>query len=171
MSILSDRLRQVSVIGDAEASAEAMALGEQLGRKIAENGYALITGGRGGIMEAASRGAHNAGGITIGIVPSESLSEANKYCQIVIPTGLGHARNVLTALAGDAIVAIGGAAGTLSEICFSWIHKKPIFVFTQFGGWSDMLAGKCVDNRRERPIVACHSPDEIILNLDRLFKD
>ena len=105
-----------------------------LGRR----GITLITGGRrGGVMEAASRGAARAGGLTVGITPGDDARAANPWCDIVLPTGLGHARNAITALAGDFVVAVGGGAGTLSELCFAWIHARPIYVLAGSEGWSD----------------------------------
>ncbi len=158
------------MIGDSEADNRAVLLAQEVGSLIATLGYAVVTGGRGGIMEAANKGASQAGGLSIGILPSESFSKANKYCHIVIPTGLGHARNALTAMACDAIIAIGGGAGTLSELSFSWIHKKPIFVFPQFGGWAERMGNSKIDERSNQQIVACSSVEDLTFKLKSLFK-
>jgi len=83
------------------------------------------------------------------------MDDANPWCSIVIPTGLGHARNVMTALAADMIIAVGGGAGTLSELCFAWIHGRPIYVMEGSGGWSDRLAGEALDSRNTSTIVQC----------------
>ena len=162
-------MRQISVIGDSEANSYAVLLAEQVGSLLASLRCAVVTGGRDGIMEAANKGAFQAGGLSIGILPSESFSQANKYCHIVIPTGMGHARNALTAMACDAIVAIGGGAGTLSEICFSWIYKKPIFVFPQFGGWAEKTAYSKIDGRNNQEIIACASVEDLTFKLKSLF--
>jgi hypothetical protein len=162
-------MSQITVVGDSAAGEEALRLAEQVGRSVAELGFAIVTGGRGGIMAAANKGAYEAGGISIGILPSQNPGNANAYCNIVIPTGMGHARNALTALACDAIVAIGGGAGTLSELCFSWIHDKPVFVFPQFGGWSEKLADNVIDNRRSDRIVPCNSVEDLVDYLRKLF--
>ncbi|MCG8309503.1 MAG: TIGR00725 family protein, partial [Cytophagales bacterium] len=130
---MKGRIRQITVIGNAQIDKKGYEFAEKVGKEIANLGFAIVTGGRGGIMEAVNKGAFQAGGISIGILPSSSILEANQYCNIVIPTGMGDARNAITALACDALVSIGGGAGTLSEICFGWIYKKPIFVFEQFG--------------------------------------
>jgi len=167
----SQRIKQVTVIGDSQAGKEAFSLAENIGVEIAKLGYAVITGGRGGIMEAANKGAFKAGGLSIGILPSESRESANRYCHIVIPTGLGHARNTLTALSGDAIVAIGGGAGTLSEICFGWIYQKPIFVFPQFGGWSKKLAGLNIDHGITEKLIGCDSAIDLSIKLKSLFRN
>ena len=149
------RFAQASLVGDSDASYENLALAGDAGEMLGRRGITLITGGRGGVMEAASRGAAGAGGLTVGIVPGSQTAAANEWCDVVIPTGLGHARNVLTALAGDFIVAVGGGAGTLSELCFAWIHGRPIYVLQGSGGWSDRLAGGALDHRASSVIVSC----------------
>lgn len=169
---MSDRLasnarsKQITVIGDANAGADAYAFAEKLGKALADSGYVVITGGRGGIMEAVSKGAYDSGGITVGILPSSSIDQVNKYSRIVIPTGLGNARNIITALSCDAIISIGGGAGTLSEICFGWIHQKPIFVFDQFDGWSEKLADQPLDRKYQTKIRRCRTIDELLENLN-----
>ncbi len=110
--------RQVSVIGSgscAQSSAPAR-LAEDVGRRLAELGIAVICGGRGGVMEAVSRGANRAGGTVIGIVPGTSLGEANPECTQVIASGVGAARNLAVVASGEVVIAIGGEWGTLSEI-------------------------------------------------------
>jgi len=109
----------------------------------------------GGVMEAASRAARRGGGLVVGIVPSTDLAQGNDWCSVVVPTGLGHARNALTAIAGDVVIAIGGGAGTLSEIALAWIHARPLLVMYGSGGWSDALAHGAVDARRSATITAC----------------
>ncbi|MCB9515290.1 MAG: TIGR00725 family protein [Candidatus Krumholzibacteriia bacterium] len=142
------RHKQVAVIGDADASPEAEAFAEELGRVIGRNGWALISGGRDGVMGAASRGCRDAGGVVVGILPTSDDSAGNPHCQVLLPTGMGWTRNSLTALAGDVVVAIGGRAGTLSEIAFAWSYGKPVLAATGFGGWSERLAGEAIDDRR-----------------------
>lgn len=144
---------QVVVIGDSRAPRPQLRTAEAIGGAIAGLGATLVTGGRGGIMAAASRGARRAGGCVVGIVPSTAFAEANPWCSVVIPTGLGHARNALTALAGDVVVAVGGGAGTLSEIAFAWIHGRPLIVVQGSGGWADALPAHGVDMRRSSTIT------------------
>jgi len=165
------RTKQITVIGDANPGEEAYSFAEEVGAAIAQLGYALITGGQGGIMEAASKGAHDAGGLSIGILPSASIHDANPYCNIVIPTGMGHARNSITTLSCDAIVSIGGGAGTLSEICFGWIYNKPIIVFDQFDGWSAKLGDQQLDNKYFTKIEKCTSVDDLKNRLAQLLSD
>lgn len=106
----------VTVIGAAICTPEQSTTAETVGRLLAESGAILVCGGRGGVMEAACRGAAEAGGFTIGILPGIDPQKGNPYLTVVIPTGLGHARNSLVVQAGQAIIAIGGGYGTLSEI-------------------------------------------------------
>lgn len=167
-SLLVGRRKQITIIGDADASPEACIFAEQIGAAVAQEGYILLTGGKGGIMEAANKGAHKAGGISVGILPSTSLADANQYCNLVIPTGLGHARNAITSLSCDAIVSIGGGAGTLSEICYGWIYKKPIFVFDQFGGWSEKTADQQLDKKYFSKIERCTTIDELCNKLQKI---
>jgi uncharacterized protein (TIGR00725 family) len=117
---------QIGVIGGGTCSAEIYEIAQEVGREIARNGCSLVCGGLGGVMEAACRGAREAGGITIGILPTTNKGDANPYCDLVIPTGLGHARNVLVVHASDALVAVDGETGTLSEIAIALKVGKPI---------------------------------------------
>ena len=102
-----------------EEGSEVWALAEEVGRRLAEAGVALVCGGGGGVMEAASRGAAEAGGDVIGIVPGTSPDDANEHCTQVVATGIGHARNLAVVSSGEAVIAIGGEWGTLSEIGFA----------------------------------------------------
>jgi uncharacterized protein (TIGR00725 family) len=106
----------VAVIGPGDEPTVAAA---DVGRLIAERGAVLVCGGRGGAMEAACRGAKEAGGLTVGILPGSDRSEANPFVDVVLPTGLGEARNALVVGAADAVIAIGGGYGTLSEIALA----------------------------------------------------
>jgi uncharacterized protein (TIGR00725 family) len=105
--------------GGTREGDEAWALAEEVGRRLAEAGVVLVCGGGGGVMEAASRAAAEAGGTVIGIVPGESPADANPYCTHVVATGIGHARNLAVVSSGEAVIAIGGEWGTLSEIGFA----------------------------------------------------
>ena len=107
---------QIAVIG---SGAEHEERAEEVGRLLAERGATVVTGGRGEVMAAASRGAKRAGGTTIGIVPGESRAEANEWADHVVVTGIGHARNLAVVASGDAVIAVGGSWGTLAEIAFA----------------------------------------------------
>jgi uncharacterized protein (TIGR00725 family) len=110
--------RQIAVIGPSrcERGSEAAVLAEEVGRRLAEAGITLVCGGMRGAMEAACKGASEAGGVAIGIVPGHEIAEANPYCTHIVATGIGHARNLAVVSSGEAVIAIGGEWGTLSEI-------------------------------------------------------
>jgi uncharacterized protein (TIGR00725 family) len=124
---------QLGVIGGSKCSAEIYEIALEVGQEIAKNGFSLVCGGLGGVMEAACRGAKEAGGLTIGILPTSDKRAANPYVDIVIPTGLGHARNVLVVHASDALVAVDGEAGTLSEIAIALKLGRPIVGINTWG--------------------------------------
>ena len=126
----SERARQVAVIGSghAELGSELAQLGEEVGRLLAEADATLVCGGMSGVMEAACRGATEAGGVAIGIVPGNDVSEANPFCTHVVATGIGHARNLAVAASGDAVIAVGGSWGTLAEIGFAMRLGRPVAV-------------------------------------------
>jgi uncharacterized protein (TIGR00725 family) len=125
---VSGAKRQVAVIGPARCApdSEPARLAEEVGRLLAEAGVTLVCGGRGGVMEAACRGASEAGGEAIGIVPGHDVAEANEFCTHVVATGIGHARNLAVVSSGGAVVAIGGEWGTLSEIGFARAIGRPV---------------------------------------------
>lgn len=122
----------IAVIGPSAASPQEIMLAEEVGRLLAEGGAIVVCGGGGGVMEAVCRGASNAGGTTVGILPGLSRDEANEFVSIAIPTGMGEMRNALIIRAADAVIAIGGGAGTLSEIGFAAKIGKPIFGLKTF---------------------------------------
>ncbi|HPU08357.1 MAG TPA: TIGR00725 family protein [Candidatus Atribacteria bacterium] len=114
----------IGVIGQHSCDAELYEIARQVGKGIAERGAVLLCGGLGGVMEAACRGAKQAGGFTVGILPGSSGADANPYVDLKIVTGLGEARNLVVVLSASALVACGGQAGTLSEIGFALRHGK-----------------------------------------------
>ncbi len=116
---MTDRWTLIAVIGPAQASPVELALAEEVGRLLAERGAVLICGGRGGVMEAACRGAAAGGGLTIGILPGSDPEVANPFVRVSLPTGLGEARNAVLMTAASAVIAVGGGYGTLSEIGFA----------------------------------------------------
>jgi uncharacterized protein (TIGR00725 family) len=124
---LADRRVYVAVIGTSDATPEQLEQARAAGRRLAELGAIVVTGGRGGVMEAACRGAKEGGGQTVGILPGLDRSDANAYVDVSLPTGLGELRNGLVARAADAVVAVGGAWGTLAEIAFARAAGKAVF--------------------------------------------
>ncbi len=136
------------MIGNSQASPETVAVAEDVGRLLGRLGCVVISGGGTGVMEAVSRGACQAGALTIGLLPGDQLAQGNPWLDVVLPTGIGYARNSANVLAADVVIAIGGSSGTLSEIAYAWLYDKPIIAWTGLGGWSERLAGDQIDDRR-----------------------
>jgi uncharacterized protein (TIGR00725 family) len=132
----------VAVVGAGRASPEEERAAEAVGRGLAEAGAVLVCGGLGGVMEAACRGAKEAGGTTVGILPGARREDANAYVDIAIATGLGELRNGLVVRAADALVAVGGEFGTLSEIALALKAGKTVVAL---GGWELARSGESVD--------------------------
>jgi len=126
-----------------------------MGKLIAENGYILVNGGMGGVMEASAKGAKSADGLVIAILPGKSANDANRFVDIAIPTGLGYMRNPMVILNSDVVVAIDGSYGTLSEIAYANIYKKPIFGLST---WN--IQG----------VIALPTPEEIITQINNILK-
>lgn len=144
----------VAVIGGSAPTAEEAAAAEAVGRALAETGAVLICGGRGGVMEAACRGAKAAGGVTIGILPGTDRREANPYVDIPIVTGIGVARNTIIARTAHAAVAVGGSYGTLSEIAFALAFGVPV---VGLGTWEVQREG-----HPPAPIAYAATPEEAV---------
>ena len=128
----------ISVIGAGQASDDEMAAGEEIGRLLAEAGAVLICGGLGGVMDAAARGCGSAGGTSVGILPGDDRTHGSPHLTVRISTGLGEARNAIVARAADAVIAVGGEFGTLSEIALALKMGKPV---VGLGTWSLDLEG------------------------------
>lgn len=116
----------VAVIGPGKPSGDELALAETVGRELAERGAVVVCGGLGGVMAAACRGAASAGGTTVGILPGHDRAVGNEWLTVAIPTGLGELRNGLVIRAADAVIAVGGAYGTLSEIALALKTGVPV---------------------------------------------
>lgn len=153
---------QVLVIGynGDSCTKKAYDIAYEVGKEIANRGAVLLTGGLGGVMEAASKGARENNGIAIGIIPYEDFSEANKYCNIVICTGMGFARDFITAYSADGVIIVGGGVGTLMEAGAAYMKKKPIVAMVGSGGTADMYAGKYLDERKHVKILSAKTPKE-----------
>jgi uncharacterized protein (TIGR00725 family) len=122
----------IAVCGPNEATESELAMAEEIGQRIARAGHALVCGGRGGVMAAASRGAKTAGGTTVGILPGYDWAKANPWIDHVICTGMGQARNAIVVASGEAVIAVGGGFGTLSEIALALKIGRPVIAV---GGW------------------------------------
>ncbi|RLC72769.1 MAG: TIGR00725 family protein [Chloroflexi bacterium] len=149
-----DGRKLIGVIGGSRCSPEEERLAEEVGREVARRGAVLVCGGLGGVMEAACRGARQAGGLTIGILPGNRAEEANPWVEVPIVTGLGEARNVLVVKSCRAVIAIGGEFGTLSEIALALRDGVPVV------GLKTWQLSK--EDYRADPIVRVQSPAEAV---------
>lgn len=138
---------RIGVIGGARPDSKSYGQALKMGRLIAENGATLVCGGLSGIMEASAKGAKEAGGTTLGILPSNSRLDANPYIDIAIATGLGYARNSLVALNADVLIAVDGQYGTLTEIAYGIIYGKKVI---GLGTWD--IKG----------VIQAHTPEEAV---------
>jgi len=168
------RRRLIAIIGGSEqtCSEEEMNIAFEIGSSLIDNGYRILCGGYGGVMESVCKGARASEkyheGDTIGIISTLDSNDANKYCDIVIATGINYARNQIITASGDAVVAIGGGTGTLSEIAFAWQLNKPLFAYSK-SGWSGKLSEKRLDNKRTDTVIGFASVSELIEKINTLF--
>ena len=144
--VVWDRMKQVAVVGAGDCTDEEYVAAERVGKLLAGHQAIICCGGLGGVMEAAAKGAHAQGGMTVGIIPG--TSGENPYCGVVIRSGMGHARNVILVQSADAVIAIGGSFGTLSEIATALKSGKPVFGYHT---WE--IPG----------VVACDTPDDAVI--------
>ena len=161
---------QILVIGnnDNGCTPELEKIAYETGIEIAKSNSILITGGLGGVMKAASKGAKESGGLTVGIIPQNDMSEANEFCDVVIPSGIGLMRDFLNALYADGVIAIGGGSGTFSEICAAYMYSKPIVVLKNSGGTSTKFADQYLDHRKNVKIIGVDTPKEAV---ELIFKE
>jgi len=146
---------------DMHLSSVALEVAELVGRGIAQRGGVLVCGGRGGIMEAACKGAKEMNGVTVGLLP-DSKDEANEFVDLSLSTGLGMRRNFLVVSAADAVIAIGGRWGTLSEISFAMIFEKPVVLVAGTGGCVDELATGNLMKASESRLYVAGSAEEAV---------
>jgi len=142
------------VIGAGQGEEEILRDAEEVGRRIAEAGAVLVCGGRTGVMEAASRGASEAGGTVLGVLPTVSFEDANPYVTHVVATGIGEARNLAVVASGQAVIAVGGEWGTLAEIAFARKLRRPVVAIRS---WT--LQNR---SRTELGIVDAKTPEEAV---------
>ena len=162
----------IAVIGWAQRAEErvpeaTLTAAYEVGQHVAREGAVLVSGGMSGVMEAASRGARDAGGLTIGILPGTERGMANQYVDIAIPTGLGTARNLIYTRGCDAVIMIGGGAGTLNELTIAYQGHRSVVVIEGSGGWSDrirsvLVEGRFLDERRESEIHFASTASEAV---------
>lgn len=162
------RAPQVCVLGSAEPGSKAFDLAAAAGELLARLGITVVSGCGSPATRVAAERALGAGGFVVSIVPSDDIALNDWPCSVLIPSGMGDARNLLMALAGDACIVIGGRAGTISEVCLAWLHRRPLLPLTGCGGWSDQLERNPPDERGNSKILSWGSLDELESNLRTL---
>ncbi|HKR75502.1 MAG TPA: Rossmann fold nucleotide-binding protein [Rhodanobacter sp.] len=165
---LSIRRPQVSVLGSAEPGSTAFALAGEAGALMARLGITVVSGCGSPATRVAAEQAIAAGGAVLSIVPPGEMPPPDWPATVVVPCGMGDARNLLMALACDACLVIGGRAGTISEVCLAWLHKRPLLPLVGCGGWSDGLLANPPDERKNSPILPWSTALELESHLRHL---
>jgi len=163
--------RQILVIGNNTngCTPKHEKIAFEVGAEIAKSDSVLITGGLGGVMAAASHGAHDANGLTVGIIPQDDATMANEFCDIVIPTGMGLTRDFLNALTADGVIIVGGGSGTLSEVCAAYMYKKPMVAIRNIGGSVEPYIDGFIDHRENIKIIGVDTPQEAVKKILELI--
>lgn len=164
----SYRRPQVCVLGSAEPGTPAYELARQAGTLLAQHGITLVSGCGSPATRVAAEAAVAAGGLVISILPQDQMPAADWPATVVLPSGMGDARNLLMALAGDACIVIGGRAGTISEVCLAWLHKRPLLPLVGQGGWSATLPDAPPDERANSAILPWSTVAELAAQLREL---
>lgn len=151
---MTSRRRVISLIGPAKCTEQEGLDAETVGRLLAERDAVLMCGGRGGVMEAACRGAWQAGGLTIGLLPGSTAAEGNPFLNLALPTGMGEGRNVLVVQGADAVIAVSGSYGTLSEIALALKMGKAVIGLATWRATSP--------SGQKLAIIAAGSPEEAV---------
>jgi uncharacterized protein (TIGR00725 family) len=159
---MTSRETIIAVIGTRKPSPEEAKLAEEVGRELARNGVILICGGLGGVMEEVCRGARAEGGLTIGVIPGDDRKSANRYVQIPIVTGIGYARNVVVVKSAQAVIAVGGGYGTLTEIGYALDSKIPVI---GLGTWKISR-----NNQLDKSIIRARNAQEAVSKALKLIK-
>ncbi len=147
------RRPQVCILGSAEPGTAAYERAAEVGALLAALKITLVSGCGSPATRVAAERAIAAGGNVLSIIPAGELPPADWPATVVVPCGMGDARNLLMALAGDACIVIGGRAGTISEVCLAWLHKRPLLPLVGCGGWSDSLPANPPDDRKNSAIL------------------
>ena len=170
-SVRADGAPYILVAGSGQetCTARAKRVALELGRELGKRRCIVVTGGLGGVMETVCQGVkEEGGGPTLCILPGETRGSANPYCDIAVATGPGHGRNLVNSNTADAVIVVGGGAGTLSEACFASLAGKPVVALPASGGVAEEIAGRRLDSRRTSPVKAAGSPKEAV---DIVFRE
>jgi uncharacterized protein (TIGR00725 family) len=164
----SIRRPQVCVLGSADPGSAAFELAAGAGDLLAKLGITVVSGCGSPATRVAAERAVRAGGLVVSVIPPDQMPSVDWPATVVIPCGMGDARNLLMALAGDACLVIGGRAGTISEVCLAWLHERPLRPLVGCGGWSDKLPSNPPDERQKSRILPWCSVEELELQLRAL---
>jgi len=161
------RKLQIAVLGSSKeiCTKKAYKLAEEVGEEIAKIGAITVTGGGHGVMEAAMKGAKKHEGLTLGILPWAKMEHYNKYCDVIVATGIGFSRDAINLNSCDGAIIVGGGAGTLNEASYAYIEDIPIVAITTSGGMANTLAGIYFDERRTEKVIGAKSPIEAVLKI------
>lgn len=162
------RRPQICVLGSAEPGSKAYDLAGDAGQLLARLGITVVSGCGSPATRIAAQRAQAAGGLVVSVITDADMPPPDWPAAVVIPCGMGDARNLIMALAGDACIVIGGRAGTISEACLAWLHHRPLLPLTGCGGWSDGLLQNPPDERQNSPILPWSSVEALEHQLDTL---
>ena len=156
------------MLGSAEPGSRAYDLAGDAGQLLARLGITVVSGCGSPATRIAAQRAEAAGGLVVSVITDADMPPPDWPATVVIPCGMGDARNLIMALAGDACIVIGGRAGTVSEVCLAWLHHRPLLPLTGCGGWSDGLLQNPPDERQNSPILPWSSVEALEHQLDTL---
>jgi uncharacterized protein (TIGR00725 family) len=152
----------IFVAGSHKASETSMKLAEETGKEIAKKNCILICGGLTGIMESVCKGNSELNGTSVCVIPSNNKDDANKFCSIVIPSGIGFGRNFILVNSADAVILIEGQAGTFIEALASYLQEKPIIALSGSGGTADKVKDSFLDDQKKVQILSASTPKEAV---------
>jgi hypothetical protein len=158
------RRLQIAVLGSSKeiCTKKAYAIAEEVGEEIAKLRAITVTGGGHGVMEAAMKGAKKYRGLTLGILPWEKIEHYNKYCDVIVATGIGWSRDAINLNSSDGAIVVGGGAGTLNEASYAYIEDIPIVAITTSGGMAETLAGIYFDERKTERVIEAKTAKEAV---------
>ena len=168
----SPKRRQIAVLGGSAiiCTPKAYKLAYEVGKEIAKRGMITLTGGGGGVMEAALKGAKEAGGLTLAIIPWGDTSKVNKYADVVVATGMMWSRDSINLNSCDGAILVGGGAGTANEASYGYILDKPLVALKSSGGMAEQLAGHYFDKRHTEKVISVRSPQEAVEKLLEIIR-
>ena len=168
MRDFTTRPPQVAVLGSAEPGSASYELAGAAGKQMATLGYTVVSGCGSPATRYAAERALDAGGQVLSITTGSDIDLQDHPCTVLVPCGMGDARNLLMALSGDACLVIGGRAGTKSEVHLAWLNKRPLLPLIGTGGWSDTLEAEPPDERENAPILPWDSVESLVASFATL---